>query len=73
MIEIAPPFPFDEVHEVKVDEVSVRDEVKSFNSITDPFPEFRVIFSRLPAMIVLCVSEEEMEMKGEEEREKLYI
>ena len=71
----APPFPFDEVHEVKVDEVSVKNEVKLFNSITDPFPSFRLTFSNsiIPTLIILSVSEDEREMKGEERREKLNI
>ena len=69
----APPFPFEEVHEVKVDELSVRNEGKSFNSITAPFPSFRVIFSIVPILIVLSVSVEEREMKGEEVREILDI
>ena len=71
--KIAPPFPFDEVHEVKVDEVRVRDEVELFNSITDPFPSFRMIFSIFPTLIVLSVPGEEIEMNGEERREKLDI
>ena len=61
------------MHEVKVDEVSVREEVKSFNSIADPFPSFRVMFSIIPTLIVLSTSEEVREKKGEERREKLYI
>ena len=69
--EIAPPFPFTAVHELKVDEVSVKDEVMSFNSITDPFPSFRLIFSIIPTLIVLSVSDEEMDMNGEDRREKL--
>ena len=73
LIEITPPFPLSEVHEVKVDEVSVIDEVMSFNSITDPFPSFRLIFSIIPTLIVLSASEEEREMNGEERRVKLDI
>ena len=71
--ERAPPFPFSEVHEVKVDEVSVIDEVKLFNSITDPFPSFRLIFSIIPTLILLSLSDEERERKGEERRVKLDI
>ena len=71
--KIAPPFPLSEVHEAKVDEVSVIDEVTSFNSITDPFPSFRLIFSIIPTLIVLSLSDEERERKGEERRVKLDI
>ena len=71
--KIAPPLPLGEVQEVKTDEVIVIDDVKSFNSITDPFPVSRVIFSITARLIVLCVSEEERERKGEERREKLEI
>ena len=73
LIEMTPPFPFDELHEVNVDEVSVRDEVMSINSITDPFPSFRVILSMIPRVMILSVAEEEREMSGEERRLMLDI